>query len=95
MKLICLALIGLVLVACSGTPDPIVLTSKTQVVVLPDEKMYECPVVTAFPNPKTLTDIQVAKLLIQLHSNNLTCKNNMVAIKTFLEKAKMATTENE
>lgn len=79
----------LFLSACGSEPQ--FITTQKQIVVLPDDQMYKCPVITIFPNPETLTDIQVAKLLIQLHTNNLECKNSLVVIKAFLEKAKMTT----
>lgn len=84
-------LVPVLLVLCACGSEPQFITTQKQIVVLPDVQMYRCPVITLFPNPETLTDIQVAKLLIQLHSNNLECKNSLVAIKAFLEKAKMAT----
>lgn len=80
----------LLLVAC-GSEQTQFITTQKQVVILPDEKMYKCPVITLFPNSQTLTDIQVAKLLVQLHANNLECKNSLVGIKAFLEKAKTTT----
>jgi len=83
----------LFLSACGSEPTQFITTQK-QIVVLPDDQMYKCPVITLFPNPETLTDIQVAKLLIQLHTNNLECKNSLVVIKAFLEKAKMTTETN-
>lgn len=86
--------IALALTGCASEPTQQFIAKQKQIVVLPDEKMYKCPVVTIFPNSSALTDIQVAKLLIQLHSNNLECKNSLAAIKTFLEKAK-TTAESE
>lgn len=79
----------LLLSACSSESTQQFITTQKQVVVLPDEKLYKCPIVAYFPDSKSLTDIQVARLLIQLHKNNLECKNSLTAIKAFLDKAKM------
>lgn len=88
-------LAGIILLSgCASEPQQFI-TKQKQLVVLPDEKMYKCPTIKLFPNPQTLTDIQVAKLLIQLHTNNLECKNSLTAVKAFLEKAKTAAETNE
>lgn len=63
-----------------------VITSYKYMVVHPAEAMYECPVVKEFPNWKTLTDSQVAKLVVKLHQNNLTCKSSIESIRAFLDK---------
>ena len=89
-------LAGIILLSgCASEPTHQFITKQKQVVVLPDEKMYKCPTVTSFPDSKNLTDIQVARLLIKLHSNNLECKNSLAAVKTFLEKAKTTAETNE
>jgi hypothetical protein len=56
-------------------------------VVHPDEAMYRCPVLKEFPHWKTLTDSQVAKTVVQLHKNNLTCKSSIESIRKFLNNA--------
>lgn len=63
-----------------------VITSYKYMVVHPAEAMYYCPVVKEFPNWKTLTDSQVAKLLVRLHQNNLDCKSSIESIRAFLNK---------
>jgi hypothetical protein len=91
---ILLAAIVIFLSGCASEPQQFI-TKQKQLVVLPDEKMYRCPTIALFPNSQTLTDIQVAKLLIQLHTNNLECKNSLTAVKAFLEKAKTTAEANE
>lgn len=88
-------LVALILAGCASEPTQQFITKQKQVVVLPDDKMYKCPVVTSFPDSQGLTDIQVARLLIQLHSNNLECKNSLAAVKAFLERAKTTAEEKE
>lgn len=73
------------LTACQSTYNPSVAVHTR--VVKPLESMYQCPVVKKWPNPATLTDIQVAKTLVELHKNNIKCKNSIDAIKKFLDQA--------
>lgn len=70
--------------ACSTPPQ----TVRTEWrVVKPSAAMYECPLLKRWPNPDTLTDVQVAKTLVQLYKNNAKCKNSVDAIQRFLDKA--------
>lgn len=85
MKKIILLLGVLLLASCNDQTQ--VITSYRHMVVHPDEAMYYCPVVKQFPNWKTLTDSQVAKLVVQLHKNNLTCKSSIESIRKFLNEA--------
>jgi len=85
MKKIILLLGVMLLASCNDTQQ--VVTTYRHMVVHPDEAMYYCPVVKEFPNWKTLTDSQVAKLVVQLHKNNLTCKSSIESIRKFLNEA--------
>jgi hypothetical protein len=85
----------ILLTACSGGGvDTEIVTSTKHLVVLPPDRMYTCPSVDRFPDAKTLSDLQVAKLLVQLQSNNVQCRNSITAIKKFLADAK-ATAEKD
>lgn len=77
-----LLLLTLLLAGCNDPQQ--VVTSYKYLVVHPDEAMYNCPVLKQFPNWKTLTDSQVARTLVILHKNNLTCKSSIESIRTFL-----------
>ena len=85
MKKIILLLAVVLLASCNDQTQ--VVTTYRHMVVHPDEAMYYCPVVKQFPNWKTLTDSQVAKLVVQLHKNNLTCKSSIESIRKFLNDA--------
>jgi len=85
MKFISLAAL-LVLAACSN--DRPVVTSTKHVAIVPQEHMFECSVLDTFPEPTTLTDLQVARLILQLYENNRVCKNSIDALRTFLDSAK-------
>jgi hypothetical protein len=85
MKKIILLVAVVLLASCNDTKQ--VVTSYRHMVVHPDEAMYYCPVVKHFPNWNTLTDSQVAKLIVQLHKNNLTCKSSIESIRKFLKDA--------
>ena len=80
----------IVLVGCS---DPVaeIVTSQKYEVVMPPATMFECSLVKDFPNSKTLTDIEVAKLLVTYRKTNVVCYNNITALKEFLETAKKTT----
>jgi len=71
----------------SGCNDHQVIQTSKWMVVHPSEAMYYCPVLKQFPDWRNLTDSQVAKLLVQLHKNNITCKSSIDSIKNFLEES--------
>ena len=79
---------GLLLSAC-GSTDTVVVTSTQYRVVVPDSTMFACDTVSQFPEARTLTDLQVARLLVELHQNNVRCRNSIVAIRNFLDDAKI------
>jgi hypothetical protein len=56
-------------------------------VVLAPETMYNCPVVTKWPDINTLTDLQVAKQMVQLASANKVCKTSMNSLHAFYASA--------
>jgi len=80
-----LIIAGLFLAGCQDNQQ--VVTTYRYMVVHPDQAMYYCPVLKEFPNWKTLTDEQVAKTVVQLHKNNLTCKSSIESIRKFLDDA--------
>jgi uncharacterized protein YcfL len=84
-KFICIAL-AVSLTGCASTTQ--MLTTKEQIVILPTASMYNCPSIKTYPNPEKLTDLQVAKVIVDLHTNNKICKNSLDAIKKFLEESK-------
>lgn len=88
ISIIALALVGvLALSACTTTRSP-TLISQQYVVVMPPDKLRNCPTIKNYPNPNTLTDVQVAKLLNQLDRNNRVCKNNIEAIYAYLSQGR-------
>lgn len=87
-----LLLLPLIALAACGS-DPVVVRSTQHQIVMPEESLFNCPTVDTLPASRTLTDVQVARLLVQLYQNNTTCKNSMTALREFLEKAK-ATAES-
>lgn len=76
--------------ALAGCQTEQVVTRTQLEVVIPDRSLFVCPS-TKYPNPDTLTDVEVAKLLVTLQRNNADCKRNMNAIRTYLEDAKAQT----
>ena len=78
-------IIAVLLAGCNDQSQ--ILTSYKYMVVHPDEAMYYCPVVKQFPKWQTLTDSQVAKLIVQLQKNNLTCKSSIESIRNFINNS--------
>ena len=85
MKKILVVLFAILLTSCNDQQQ--ILTSYKWMIIHPSESMYYCPVLKQFPNWKTLTDSQVAKTVVQLHKNNLTCKSSIESIRKFLNNA--------
>lgn len=88
MKLFAFVLIILLFAACAR--EPVVLRSVQHIVVMPGEALFTCPA-PDLPESRTLTDVQIARLIVQLYRNNVTCNNSMTALRAFLETAQRAT----
>lgn len=87
-KFIAISLAAL-LSGCASVPQ--VITKEKLTIVTPDRSMYACPTVQNYPNPDTLTDIEVAKLLVELEKNNTECRRSIKAIQNFIDQAKTRT----
>jgi hypothetical protein len=87
MKVLIAAVAALSLAGCASKPAQVITKTELQVYI-PDRAMFYCQNVRRFPNPETLTDAQVAKLLVELHSKNTECQKNMNTIYKTLEEAK-------
>jgi hypothetical protein len=90
MKKLVVSIMAMTLAGCA-TPPPQVITKTKLEVVIPERTMFYCQNVRRFPNPDTLTDVQVAKLLVELHSKNTECQKNMNALYKTLDEAKKNT----
>jgi len=95
MRIVLAVIASLSLAGCAKAPPPQVLTKTELQVVIPDRTMFYCQNVRRFPNPDTLTDVQVAKLLVELHSKNTECQKNMNAVYKFLDEAKKRTEKKD
>ena len=80
---------SLILAACNSQ-EPIKLTiEKYRVVDIPATLYDRCPDVNPkLPKWQTLTDRQVAQLIVTLYRNNKECRAAILAIKNFVETAK-------
>ena len=67
-----------------GTLQPTI--NKYHVILAPDS-MYNCPQVTKWPAIKTLTDLQVARQMVQMAAANNTCRSSMNALHKFYANA--------
>lgn len=86
MKLTYIATILATILLTSCNDQTQIISSYKYMVVHPAEAMYECPVLKEFPKWQTLTDAQVAKTVLTLYKNNLTCKSSLESIREFLDK---------
>ena len=71
----------------AGCQTQQVVTKTKLQVMIPDRSLFSCPS-TNYPKSDSLTDVEVARVLVSLQRSNAECKRNMTAIKTFLENAK-------
>ena len=71
---------------CLGSGQHIQPIKTEYKVVMPESKYFTCNEV-ALPDPKTLTDSQVALLINDLVKANKICHNNSVAIHDYLTSA--------
>ena len=86
-------LLPLLLTGCSQTAVTL-FAPEYKVVKAPDD-LYSCPVETRFPKPETLTNKQVGSLILKLQKNNITCKNNIDAVKQFYDDAEKTVSEQK
>jgi uncharacterized protein YcfL len=86
MNVLILVLLGFIVIGCSYN-EPTITTVRHRV-VLPEESMYTCSIIEQFPASRSLTDVQVARLLVELHQNNIQCRNSIITIRHFLESAR-------
>lgn len=85
MRLLSIACIML-LIGCS---DQVVTTTRN-VVVMPPDNLMVCNTVE-LPNPRNITDVQVARLIAQLYNENMICHASMTAVRQYLERARQET----
>jgi hypothetical protein len=88
MKNILLAiLLTLPLAACN---EPVqLIKTEYRVVDIPDQLYAGCPAIGKLPPYTTLSDVDVAKLIVRLYNNNAKCRTSILAIKKYLEDAKV------
>jgi len=79
MRILIAAALALTVAGCASKPEQVLTKTEIQVYV-PERTMFYCQNVRRFPNPDTLTDTQVAKLLVELHAKNTECQKNMNAV---------------
>lgn len=85
-------LMPLILGGC-GTTEPMVLTAQLVSIPPVDHNAYPCPQLkkSEIPDPKTLTDLQVALLIKKLYGNNERCYNSNQALIAYIEAARAET----
>ena len=94
MRILLASIVALSLAGCAKAPPQIITKTELQVYV-PDKSMFYCQNVRHFPNPETLTDVQVAKLIVELHFKNTECQKNMNSVYKVLDEAKKKTEQKK
>ena len=77
----------LALTACQTSQQPVVVTTKRVPIDVP-VGLFNCPVLKSLPEAESLTERQVAQLIVTLHRNNLTCRNSVDAIRRYVTEVK-------
>jgi len=93
MKYLIIIPLALILSACA-TKEVKLVAPEYKVIKAPDD-FYKCPTVTKFPNPSTLTEKELGQLLVKQQRYNVTCKNNIEAIRKFYEDAEKTLAANK
>ena len=88
MRILLTTIAVLSLASCASAPPPQIITKTELQVYMPDRALFYCQNVRRFPNADTLTDVQVSKLLVELHSKNTECQKNMNSLYKTLDEAK-------
>jgi len=79
---------ALSLAACQTTEQPQLITKTYTTVDIPSELLAGCPIVK-LPASKTITNRQLAELIVTYSVNNVKCNNSVQAIKKYLQEAKI------
>ena len=79
-------ILSLFLGGCASSP--IKLIAPEYKVVSPPESLYNCPQVKNFGSTEKLTNEQVGQLILKLQKNNMTCKNSLDDVKSYIDQAK-------
>lgn len=76
----------LIVSACNSSGE--FLIKQEPLVILPDREMFVCPDSVNIPNLSTVTDIQVAQVIVELKTNLEICRNKLKSLEIFLIEAK-------
>ena len=68
-----LLLMGITLAGCATSQPTTAIITRNAVVIKPSEALYKCDT-TRLPDPKTLTDKQIAFYITELVRNNEECR---------------------
>ena len=75
----------LLLAACA--PEQQVVATR-QVVVMPDESMFNCERFSNWPNTNRLTVVHVSRMIVDMYSVNEQCYNSQQSLRRFLDEAR-------
>lgn len=87
MKKIYAVLLASLFLAGCQTTQPNIITTQHVPIDIP-VSLYNCPVLKKMPDYETLTERQVAQLIVTLQRNNVQCRNSMDAIQKYVDEVK-------
>lgn len=94
MKKITIAALAAAAVALGGcvtTQEQARVIVREQVVVMPPEELFrQCRALRQadFPDPRTMTEVELARLLVEANRRGLNCESSVNEIREFLREAK-------
>lgn len=86
MKALKVSIVAFFIILLSACSTQKVITRTEYVAPTVNYSLYQCPVVKKFPNYNTLTDGQVAELLVKLQTNNVNCADALEALKKHIRE---------
>lgn len=76
---------AMLLAACAPEQQ---ITTTRQIVVMPDESMFNCERFTSWPETSRLTAVQVSRMIVEMYSINEQCYNSQQSLRRFLDEAR-------
>lgn len=86
-KILLISTVSLFLTGCVENQQSTIAQIKPTVISVP-KNYFNCPPAILWPKTATLTDIQVAYLVKDLHQKYQVCRNSLIAVEQYLERAK-------
>ena len=84
MKMLAIAC-AMFLAACAPEQQ---ITTTRQIVVMPEESMFNCERFARWPETSRLTAVQVSRMIVDMYAVNEQCYNSQQTLRRFLDEAR-------